>query len=146
MHHSCNTLVKTLIYFIISVAIGIVSGFIWASGFSFYERVLLIELITGAVILSRLFSGGRLYFTNRHRYPTLYAHYTFIGALGGFVFATLCLTLSLVRTSTFDAILFGISIGFFAMMLTGLILLFHAKLHAFFQDNTCASSREKTLE
>jgi len=110
----------------VSVIIGIISGLLFAGAPGNYLTTLYIQLITSGMILILT----SIYILTRQcrafsAMTTLKSYITFllIGAFASFISAVLALTIIVTPATVIGAVLFGISIGFFVLMIIGVILL-----------------------
>ena len=121
----------------ISVIAGIISGILFAGSTGNYLITLYIQLITSGIVLILtsiyiLTRQSRTFSTM----TTLKSYLTFllIGAFASFIAAVLALTIIVTPVTVIGSVLFGISIGFFVLMIIGVILL----LNYFLANNSCS--------
>ncbi len=121
----------------ISVIVGIISGILFAGSTGNYLITLYIQLITSGIVLILtsiyiLTRQSRTFSTM----TTLKSYLTFllIGAFASFIAAVLALTIIVTPVTVIGSVLFGISIGFFVLMIIGVVLL----LNYFLTNNSCS--------
>ncbi len=121
----------------ISVIAGIISGILFAGSTGNYLITLFIQLITSGIVLILtsiyvLTRQSRTFSTM----TTLKSYLTFllIGAFASFISAILALTIIVTPITVVGSVLFGISIGFFVLMIIGVILL----LDYFLTNTSCS--------
>lgn len=124
-----NTINKLYVRFflavIASIALGITAALLWEFLFPSALTTLFIIFGVSAVVLLVIF----IYFLPSDYKKPLpsykllqYIRFIFAGAIGSFVFSVILLSLVLTAESVLDAVLFGITTGFFALLLLGLII------------------------
>ena len=110
---------------LVATVLGIIAGIVWPEFFSNFPTLLLIEIITAAVVLTvlgiyLLVRGTR----GNQSVPFLryYIRFLLFGTVGSFVFSVLALSTTLTA-SLVSAIIFGIAVGFFVLMIIGIVFL-----------------------
>lgn len=122
----------TNLYFRFAIAtlaatvLGIVAGIIWPAFFTGFPPLLLIELITAAatlVILAvYLLARGNRNTNNNLAYIRYYIRFLLFGTIGSFVISVLALSTTLTAGLT-GAIIFGIAVGYFVLLIIGIAFL-----------------------
>ncbi len=137
MNNNTQINLSFLLAVAISVVVGIIAGILFPGSTINYLTTLYIELITSGIVLILT----SIYILTRQSralssMPTLrsYLGFLLLGTFGSFISAILALTIIVTPVTVIGAVLFGISIGFFVLMIIGIILL----LDYFLKTNCCA--------
>lgn len=120
-----NVYFKFAIATLVATVLGIIAGIVWPEFFTNFPTLLLIEIITAAVVLvilgvyllARGTRGNQLLSFIRY-----YIRFLLFGTIGSFVISVLALSTTLTETLV-SAIIFGIAVGFFVLMIIGIVFL-----------------------
>ncbi len=120
-----NVYFKFAIATLVATVLGIIAGIVWPEFFTNFPTLLLIEIITAAVVLVIL--GVYLLARGTRGNQSLsfiryYIRFLLFGTIGSFVISVLALSTTLAETLV-SAIIFGIAVGFFVLMIIGIVFL-----------------------
>lgn len=121
-----NVYFKFAIATLVATVLGIIAGIVWPEFFTNFPTLLLIEIITAAVVLVIL---GVYLLTRGTRgnqsasFIVYYIRFLLFATIGSFVFSVLALSTTLTA-SLVSAIIFGIAVGFFVLMIIAIVFLF----------------------
>lgn len=120
-----NVYFKFAIATLVATVLGIIAGIVWPEFFTSFPTLLLIEIITAAVVLVIL--GVYLLARGARGNQSLsfiryYIRFLLFGTIGSFVISVLALSTTLTETLV-SAIIFGIAVGFFVLMIIGIVFL-----------------------
>ena len=116
--------VKILTAFFLSLLVGLISGIVYPEFFVHINRILLAVLATSTIaliILSQYLLGHSTKCSQDNFSQKPYLTAILFSAVGGFVFSIISMTAQLVANAL-SAVLFGITIGFFTLLILSIIL------------------------
>ncbi len=127
--NNTQTNFRFLLATIISIIAGVVAGILFPASTINYTTTLFIQLITSVIIL--ILARYSLPPANRQQCQnvTNSTHadtvgFLLFGTFGSYIFSVLSLTVIDLPITVIKSVIFGISIGFFSLMILGIILLF----------------------